>query len=285
MKILVTGASGQLGRELEHVFQDQGKYEVAYFYHRDMPLEVPDKIHESLRKVLPDIIIHAGAYTAVDRAEEEPELVDKVNHLSTAEIARYCVESKCRLIFISTDYVFGGNTPFPLLEEEPASPINVYGLSKWRAEESINRILGSAIIIRTSWVYSRFGNNFVKTMIRLMRERSRISVVDDQVGSPTNAGDLALAISAIVNHSEWLPGTYHYSNEGQTTWFNFAKEIKKICQFQCEVIPTSSSEFNAVAVRPKYSRLKKDKIKKTFGIDIPEWKDSLQKMLSSYRPL
>lgn len=278
--VLITGSTGQLGLELQDVFRSQEQFECFFLDRKQLPLDQINLIIPVLEMYQPDIIIHAAAYTAVDHAETETNLAEKVNHLASDQIAEYCAINGVKLIAISTDYVFDGESSFPLSEEAPTAPLNVYGDTKLKGEQAIRRLLPDGIIIRTSWVYSSYGKNFVKTMMRLLTERDQIQVISDQIGSPTYAMDLAEAIFQIINSDKWQGGIYHYSNEGQTSWYEFAVEIRDLLNLQCQVLPITSDEYPTAAQRPKYSLLDKTKIKNTFEINIPEWKASLKKMLS-----
>lgn len=280
MKILVTGSTGQLGLELKDIFNSKSNYSVEYLDRNMLPLDQLDLIYSTLQISTPDIIIHCGAYTAVDKAESDEEMADKVNHLASAVIAKYCSENNVKLIAISTDYVFDGTSSSPLKETAAVSPINVYGKTKLAGECVIQELLKDAIIIRTSWVYSIHGSNFVKTMIRLMNERDEISVISDQIGSPTYAYDLAKAIDVIVASDTWFPGVYNFSNEGEISWFEFAQTIKEILQLNCIVRSIPSNMYPTAARRPKYSLLDKSKIKSTYNVEVHNWKESLELMLS-----
>lgn len=282
-KIIVTGINGQLGSELKDLFIFENTYEVIYLSRLELPLEKLSDIQPTLSKFSPEIIIHAAAYTAVDKAEEERELANKINHLASAEIASYCKHSNCKLIAISTDYVFDGESNLPLKESALVNPINEYGKSKLLGEKVIQEILPSSIIIRTSWVYSVHGDNFVKTMVRLMTERKEISVINDQKGSPTYARDLALAINRIIGFVEWKPGIYHFSNEGEISWYEFAVSIKRIYNLDCQIHPIPTASYPTPAKRPKYSLLDKTKIKETYKVEVPFWEDSLTQMLSQLK--
>lgn len=282
-KIIVTGINGQLGSELRDLFNFDNSYEVIYLSRNELPLDKLSVIQSTLSKFSPEIIIHAAAYTAVDKAESEHELANTINHLASAEIASYCKNNNCKLIAISTDYVFDGNSNFPLKESAKVNPINEYGKSKLLGEKVIQEILPSSIIIRTSWVYSVHGNNFVKTMVRLMKDRKEISVINDQKGSPTYARDLALAINRIIGFGEWEPGIYHFSNEGEISWYDFAVAIRRIYNLDCLIHPISTSSYPTPAKRPKYSLLDKTKIKETYRVEVPFWEDSLTKMLSQLK--
>src|SRR5690606_35140771 len=210
MKILVTGAFGQLGSEIRDQHQKYTADTFVFVDIQEMPLDDTQRVTAVLDEEQPDVIVSAGAYTAVDKAESEPELVDMINHLAVAAMADWATKNGKKLVHVSTDYVFQGNNSTPLKEDEPTDPINVYGLTKEKGEQAIMRSGADAIIIRTAWVYSSYGANFVKTMIRLMTERDTIGVIADQIGSPTYARDLAAAILTIVHSEKWEKGIYHF---------------------------------------------------------------------------
>ncbi|WP_312482459.1 dTDP-4-dehydrorhamnose reductase [Sphingobacterium multivorum] len=279
MRIVVTGANGQLGSELRDLLAGQTSRDCFFLDRKQLPLEQTLIIQDILAQYQPDIIIHAAAYTAVDKAESEPELADRINHLASEEIAQYCRIHGSKLIAISTDYVFNGNSAIALAEDAPVDPVNVYGLTKLKGEQGIQKWLPEGIIIRTSWVYSTYGNNFVKTMIRLMREREEISVINDQIGSPTYAKDLADAILAIIDSGVWEGGIYHFSNEGEISWYDFTVAIRDLKGLHCQINPIPTAQYPTPARRPHYSLLDKSKIKTTFNIAVPSWKDSLKIML------
>ncbi|NGM63148.1 dTDP-4-dehydrorhamnose reductase [Sphingobacterium sp. SGG-5] len=281
--ILITGASGQLGSELRDILSSDGDKTCFFLDRRQLPLDQTMIITDILGMYQPDVIIHAGAYTAVDQAESEAELADRVNHLASEEIAQYCRLNGCKLLAISTDYVFNGEASVPLGEEAPVAPINTYGFTKLKGEQTIQKWCPDAIIIRTSWVYSTYGKNFVKTMLRLMTERDEIAVINDQIGSPTYAKDLAQAIVDIIDGKQWVPGIYHYSNEGETSWYDFAVAIRDSKNLDCTIKPIPTTAYPTAAKRPRYSLLDKAKIKATFGVDVPHWKDSLARMLGTIR--
>lgn len=274
-KILVTGANGQLGSELRTLSVQQKQFEWVFTDWQELDLCNLENLAASISKINPQIIINCAAHTAVDKAESEYELSDVLNHQAVAIMAEWSQAHDCKLIHVSTDYVFDGNSAVALTEDAATNPINVYGVTKLAGEKACLTANPQAIIIRTSWVYSSFGNNFVKTMSRLMQERDSLNVVNDQTGSPTYAADLAQAIVAIINHSNWQAGIYHFSNEGEISWFEFAKAIQEIGGFDCQINGIPSSAYPTAAKRPAYSLLDKSKIKRTFGVVVPEYRDSL----------
>lgn len=281
LKLLVTGASGQLGSELKELLSGKGDFECFFLDRQALPLQHTALIQDVLGMYQPDIIIHTAAYTAVDKAESEAHLANQVNHLASEEIAQYCRLHGAKLIAVSTDYVFDGTSSLPLAEDAVVAPLNVYGLSKLKGEQAIQKWAPDSIIIRTSWVYSAYGNNFVKTMIKLMKSREELSVVNDQVGSPTYAKDLAQAILHIVQSAKWEPGVYHYSNEGEASWYDFAVAIRDIAGLSCTIRVVRTAEYPTVAKRPAYSLLDKTKIKTVYGVEVPLWGSSLERMLGT----
>lgn len=279
-KILVTGATGQLGSELAVLYKKYPQFEWIFADRTQVSLDNLDVLRSQLETIHPDFILNCGAYTAVDKAETEQELADVVNHLAVAVIAQYAnANNAVKLIHISTDYVFDGTSSIALTEEAITQPVNVYGASKRAGELACLEANPDAIIIRTSWVYSSFGNNFVKTMQRLMQERESIGVVNDQIGSPTYAADLAQAMMDIVTAPEWIPGIYNYSNEGEISWYEFALAIKEIGGYTCEVNGIPSSAYPTAAKRPAFSLLDKSKIKRVYGVSVPEYTESLKKCM------
>ena len=279
--ILVTGSKGQVGSELQTL---ASAYHMYNFYFTDKEtLDITDKEKFSafVQANSIDIMINAAAYTAVDKAEEDKENADRVNHLATHYLAEIAKEHAIKLIHISTDYVFDGKNYRPYVEEDTTNPNGVYGATKLAGEKAMQAINPqNSIIIRTSWVYSSFGANFVKTMLRLGKERDSLGVIFDQVGTPTYARDLAKAILDILpkvenRHVE----IYHYSNEGVLSWYDFAKEIMRMAKLECEVNPIETKAYPTPATRPHYSLLNKAKIKNEFALTIPYWKDSLDNCL------
>ena len=282
-KILVTGATGQVGSELKVLAPWYSQLDWVFADRSVLDLSNLKVISQVLDEIQPQIIINCAAYTAVDKAETETELADILNHQAVAVLAQWSHSNGCQLIHISTDYVFDGNSSAPLNEEAATGPINVYGQTKWAGEQACLRENPNAIVIRTSWVYSSFGANFVKTMSRLMQERDSLNVVNDQIGSPTYAADLAEAIVTIIIHPNWQAGIYHYSNEGEISWYEFAKAIQEIGGFDCQITGIPSAEYPTPARRPKYSLLDKSKIATTFGVAVPEYRDSLKKCMALIR--
>lgn len=279
MKILVTGAKGQLGSEINYL-SHSCPYEFEFIDREELDLTDKGSIIPFLENSNPDYIINCAAYTAVDQAEDEPELADVINSIGPKRIAEYCNKNNKRLIHISTDYVFDGIFNTPINEEDLPNPRSVYGQTKLDGEKAVQELLDDVYIIRTSWVYSEFGNNFVKTMIRLGSEREEISVVADQYGTPTWARDLADAILQIINqitNGNDQPSIYHFSNEGKISWNDFAKEIMAQAKLTCKVNPISTYDYPTKAERPKYSVLNKSKIVSNFKVSIPLWEDSLNK--------
>lgn len=282
MNILVTGGNGQLGSELKGC-ADREKAMTFFFY--DLPeLDITDS--GSIRRICREhdisTIVNCAAYTAVDKAEEEEEAAYRVNRDGPAVLAEVTRERNALLLHVSTDYVFNGESCVPYREDDPSSPLGVYGRSKWEGEEQIRRRASSYMIVRTSWLYSSYGQNFVKTMLRLGKERELLKVVFDQIGSPTSAADLAGALVSILTQydsAHTYSETYHYSNEGVCSWYDFALAIMRAKDIRCNVLPVGSEEYPTKAKRPHYSVLHKGKIKEHWGLQIPHWQDSLEKML------
>lgn len=275
--ILVTGANGQLGKELRALAETDTHFRFIFTGRDDLPIHRQEQVREFFAKQQPAFCINCAAYTAVDKAESERELAFLTNAVAVGVLSSVCKEFQTGFIHISTDYVFNGQSPDPYKETDATDPVNVYGSSKLQGEEICMKNNPDAIIIRTAWVYSVFGNNFVKTMMRLMKERTSIGVVNDQVGAPTYAADLAEAILLIIQHKTWIPGIYHYSNEGRISWYDFAVAIKELTGSACVVNAIPSSQFPTPAARPSFSLLNTDKIKNNFGLSIPNWRTSLER--------
>lgn len=274
-KIIVTGANGQLGMELQQLASSYPFFEFVFATRQELPLDNPEMIDSYITRQQPHYFINCAAYTAVDKAESEKELAYKINAEAPGIIAKACKQNNVQLMHISTDYVFNGIGKTPYKEDDATDPVNLYGDSKLEGEKTVINSDPGAIIIRTAWVYSEFGKNFVKTMLRLMAEKDQISVVSDQSGTPTYAADLAEAILDIISSQQWEAGVYHFSNEGIITWYDFAVAIKELSGSSCKVNPISSSQYPTPAKRPVYSVLDKTKIRQTFGIRPKDWKVSL----------
>lgn len=287
VNILVTGAKGQLGNEIRALSSHYKHFVFTFIDIDELDLASETAIKQYFSDKVFNVIINCAAYTAVDLAEDNREIAFKVNSQSVKILADISREKNIRLIHISTDYVFDGESNLPIAEASSPAPLSVYGQSKLEGEKHVLSILSDAYIIRTAWVYSTFGKNFVKTISSLARQRTELSVVADQIGSPTYANDLASAILTIVESIFFKkidkPGIYHYSNEGAISWFDFAYFIVKYYDLPCQVKPIRTEEYKTKAVRPKFSLLDKRKIKDTFGIIPPHWYDSLMKCLGSMK--
>jgi dTDP-4-dehydrorhamnose reductase len=275
MKKLVLGASGQLGHCLKKVAEERNIIDISFPSEEEGNILDTDLLEILFAKEKPEFVINCAAYTAVDKAEDDVDTCRKINRDGAENIAKACMSHNAALIHISTDFVFKGNVPQILCETDPAEPENIYGLTKLEGEKAIAEVLKEHYILRTSWLYSEFGNNFLKTMLRLGKEREQLGVIVDQTGSPTYAIDLAGVILDIIESDSKAYGVYHYSNEGVTSWFDFAKTIFDLSGTDVKVNPVKTSEYVTKAVRPAYSVLDKTKIKTTFGTHIPYWRDSL----------
>lgn len=278
-KILVTGANGQLGKEFRDLAVNDPDNEFLFLSREDLPIHHFELVRNVFNAFNPDYCINCAAYTAVDRAEQEKELAFLVNAESVGVLAAVSHLHKSKFIHISTDYVYDGLAGVPYTENAITDPQSVYGLSKRMGEEEAFKNNPDSVVIRTSWVYSRHGNNFVKTIMRLLRENDSISVVSDQTGSPTWAADLASAIMSIVNAKHWVSGIFNFSNDGETTWYDFAVEIKKMIGSDCIVNPIPTSSYPTPAKRPQYSVLNKEKIKSVYQISLNDWRESLRKCI------
>jgi len=279
-KILVTGANGQLGSEIKALAANFPRFEFIFTDIDDFPLDKSSGIVTNFNNIQPDVVINCAAYTAVDKAENDWEMADAINHLAIGTLASLCQANGVKLLHISTDYVFDGTSSIPYKEDAIPNPKSVYGVTKLAGEIACSTNCPDSIIIRTAWVYSEFGNNFVKTMLRLMDERDLLNVVNDQIGSPTYAADLAQTILTIMGSTIWKPGIYHYTNEGEISWFDFALDIKNFAQKSCEINGIPASKYPTPAERPAYSLLDKTKIQEDYGIVPIDYKISLKMMLS-----
>jgi dTDP-4-dehydrorhamnose reductase len=284
-KILVTGANGQLGWELTQLAASYPMYEFIFADRSMFDLSKPELFESLILQWAPQAIINTAAYTAVDKAETEQDLANLINTSAVVELARIAGANNILFITFSTDYVFNGNATSPYLTDTIIDPVNFYGTTKAQGEVLALAINPNTIIIRTSWVFSSHGNNFVKTMMRLMKERTTLNVVSDQIGRPTYAKDLAFATIKIikeVSDGKNIKGVYHFANKGVTSWFEFAQHIKKNAGLSCDLLPINTAQFPTPAKRPAYSVLDTQKIETTLNIDIPSWEESLlacQKML------
>lgn len=280
--VLVTGSKGQLGSEISVVKLNYDSFSFIFIDKDEVDISDEKKLNDYLNQFKIDYIINCAAYTAVDLAEKEQVIARNVNEFAPLFLAKYCSKNKIRLIHISTDYVFDGESNKPINETSPTNPLSVYGRTKLEGEKRIQELLSNAYIIRTAWVYSTFGKNFVKTMLNLGKQNSEINVIVDQVGTPTCARDLADFILMLIKNIEEghdVPGIYHYSNEGVTSWYDFAMAIFELAGIRCRVNPIPSSAYPTPAKRPTFSVLNKSKIKQTFKLDIPHWRVSLSKTL------
>jgi dTDP-4-dehydrorhamnose reductase len=284
-KILVTGANGQLGWELTQLAASYPMYEFIFADRSMFDLSKPELFESLILQWAPQAIINTAAYTAVDKAEAEKDVANLINATAVAELARISGKDDILFVTFSTDYVFNGNASSPYLTDTIIDPVNFYGTTKAQGEVMALAVNPNTIIIRTSWVFSSHGNNFVKTMIRLMKERATLNVVSDQIGRPTYAKDLAIATLKIINEvsgGKKIHGVYHYANKGVTSWFEFAQQIKKNAGLSCELNPINTTQFPTPAKRPAYSVLDTQKMETAINIDIPSWESSLfacQKML------
>jgi dTDP-4-dehydrorhamnose reductase len=280
LKTIVFGASGQLGQCLQVVSKEKGIRDFIFLPEEQANILDVDTLQEVFGQYKPAFCINCAAYTAVDRAEDEPEMAQKINVDGVANLANFCKEFDTTLVHISTDFVFSGSGNKPLSEEDETAPISVYGATKLEGERMVRALTNNYFILRTSWLYSEYGNNFVKTMLRLGKERDELKVIWDQVGSPTYAIDLAACIFEIIQSNNKEYGTYHYSNEGLTSWYDFTKAIFELSCISTKVIPIRTSEYITKATRPSFSVMDKSKIKQNLGIQIPHWKESLNKCIN-----
>ena len=278
-KILVTGANGQLGSEFRFLSNFDNQYKWIFTDRGEFDLMDLKNLKDKISNINPDILINCAAYTAVDKAESEIESADILNHQSVEIMAEWTLYNDCKLIHVSTDYVFDGTSSIALREDSRTAPINIYGKTKLAGEIACLKGNPQSIIIRTSWVYSSYGANFVKTMLRLLKEKDALNVVSDQIGSPTYAADLAQAIFVIINHANWQAGVYNYSNEGEISWYEFALAIQEISGLECNLNGIPSSQYPTPAKRPSFSLLDKSKIKATYSLHIPHYKESLIKCM------
>ena len=285
--ILVTGSTGQLGQSIHSIRADYLDYDFVFASRQQLDLSNETSITDFFEHNTFDIVINCAAYTAVDKAESEPELANQINHFAIEQLANIAKQDHAKLIHISTDYVFSGKQCRPYIETDEVAPHGVYGKTKLQGEQALEKTLKTnAIIIRTSWLYSEYGNNFFKTMIKLGQDRDNLNVIFDQVGTPTYAKDLAKAIMSIIqsqefNQIDFKTNVVHFSNEGVCSWYDFAKTIFELTNIQCQVTPIETINYPAPATRPYFSVLNKAKIKKTYHLAIPYWKDSMKLCLTA----
>jgi len=279
--ILVTGANGQLGNEMQVISSAYTAYNFLFVTKEELAIDDVEAVKKYFASHTIDYCVNCAAYTAVDKAETEPEKALLINATAVGNLAKVCKEHNTQFIHISTDYVFDGTATSPYKEDHPVAPVNMYGATKLKGEELAQQNNPGSIIIRTSWVYSSFGNNFVKTMLRLMKEKEQLNVVSDQQGCPTYAADLAAAIMQIIQSNVKIntSSIFNYSNKGVINWYQFASAIKELTASKCIVNPIPAAQYPTPAKRPAYSVLDTAKIQHTFNIAIPFWKDSLQKCL------
>lgn len=282
MNILVTGSAGQLGHSLRDIAADSAN---RYIFTDVAELDITDKsaIIRMMESENIKLVINCAAYTNVDKAEDDFDTANLINNTAVRNLAEACKQFGATFIHVSTDYVFDGSSNIPYTEDMPLAPLGVYGVTKLHGEQAVQESGCDYIIIRTSWLYSEYGKNFVKTMMMLTEERETLNVVFDQAGTPTYAGDLARVIYNIVENNKYKGnnGIYHFSNEGVCSWYDFAREISELARTECDIRPCHSNEFPSKVNRPHYSVLDKTKIKTTFGLTIPYWKDSLRVCISN----
>lgn len=281
MVVLVTGANGQLGQALQSIAGNYRSIDFVFCSSSDLDITNKENCETVFNKINPDYCINTAAYTAVDKAESEPDKAQLINVFGVKNIAETCKEFDVKLIHISTDFVFDGTKNAPYNETDLPNPKGVYGQTKLDGEKAIQEVFSNYFIIRTSWVYSQFGKNFMKTMLRLASEREAISVVNDQIGTPTNAVEIAETLVQIILTDNQQPttknyGIYHFSNDGQCSWYDFAAEIFRVNKISINLQPIPSTSYPTPVERPAYSVLDKTKIKSTFGIEIKTWEKSLK---------
>ncbi|TFF38805.1 dTDP-4-dehydrorhamnose reductase [Mucilaginibacter psychrotolerans] len=273
--IIVFGASGQLGQCLEKAAWQKKITSVVFPSKKEANILDNEALARLFQQYKPAFAINCAAYTAVDKAEDDAELARKINKTGVQNLALQCKAHGATLVHVSTDFVFEGNNPLPLGEDAATNPTSIYGLTKLEGEQDIIAILPKHYILRTSWLYSEYGNNFVKTMLKLGSERDELKIIADQVGTPTYAIDLANAILDIISSGKENYGVYHYSNEGVTSWYDFAKGIFDVAGTNVKLYPIRTAEYPTKATRPAFSVMDKAKFKKTFGLEVPYWRDSL----------
>lgn len=277
--ILVTGANGQLGNSIRLLAKHYPQYNFLFTDVDTLDITDPQAVGKAIKDNQVDYVVNCAAYTAVDKAEDDEELCRRLNSYAVGVLGKAAHEAGAKMVHVSTDYVFSGTSCLPYKETDETRPVSAYGRTKLAGEQILQEVCPEAVIIRTAWLYSEFGSNFVKTVLRLGKERDELRFVFDQIGTPTYAGDLAAAVMAVVAADEkgaYAPGIYHYSNEGVCSWFDFTIKILEIAGIGSRVFPIETKEYPTKAVRPPYSVLNKSKIKQTYGIAIPHWEASLR---------
>lgn len=277
--ILITGSHGQLGNEMQQTARRFPQFN--YLYTDIEELDICDKaaLDAFVKANAVNVIVNCAAYTAVDKAEDDVELCYKINADAVRNIGEIAAENNLKVVHVSTDYVFDGTNHIPYTEDQPVCPATVYGKSKLAGEQALLKTCKQAVILRTAWLYSSFGNNFVKTMMKLGTERDSLNVIFDQIGTPTYAADLADAIMRIISSKNFVPGIYHFSDEGVCSWYDFTKSIHRLAGITCDVHPIETKDYPARTPRPHYSVLNKAKIKSTYSIVIPHWEESLERCI------
>ena len=278
MNILITGANGQLGNEMRVLSKENGQH--AYFFTDVQELDICDEqaVHGFVKDNRIDVIVNCAAYTAVDKAEEHEDLCMRINRDAVRNLGEAAHAVGAKVIHVSTDYVFDGTSCRPYLESDATCPVSVYGHTKLAGEQALMEVCPDSVIIRTAWLYSEYGNNFMKTVLRLGKERDELRFIFDQVGTPTYAGDLAVAMLTVLERAEagkFIPGIYHFSDEGVCSWYDFTVKILQIAGMNNRVIPIETKDYPTPASRPHYSVLNKGKIKSSYGLTIPHWETSL----------
>jgi len=278
--VLVTGSKGQLGNEVQVLAYSYPQFEFIFTDVEELDICNREAVENYFAERKIDVLLNCAAYTAVDKAEEDVELCYRINEKAVGILGEVAAQYGTKMVHVSTDYVFDGTSYLPYTEDRPVCPATVYGKSKLAGELLLMDVCPAAVIVRTSWLYSSFGNNFVKTMIKLGRERDTLNVIFDQVGTPTYAADLADALLQIVSADKFIPGVYHYSNEGVCSWYDFTIAIHQIAGINCRVLPIESKDYPAKTPRPHYSVLNKKKIKTNYNIQIPHWEDGLHRCMA-----
>jgi dTDP-4-dehydrorhamnose reductase len=278
--VLVTGSKGQLGNEVQVLASSYPQFEFIFTDVEELDICDRKAVENYFAKRKIDVLLNCAAYTAVDKAEEDVELCYRINENAVGNLGEVAAQYGTKMVHVSTDYVFDGTNYLPYTEDKPVCPATVYGKSKLAGEQLLMDVCPAAVIVRTSWLYSSFGNNFVKTMIKLGRERDTLNVIFDQVGTPTYAADLADALLQVISADKFIPGVYHYSNEGVCSWYDFTIAIHQIAGIDCRVLPIESKDYPAKTPRPHYSVLNKKKIKSNYNIQIPHWEDGLSRCMA-----